>query len=74
MNVSIDTRSFCFEQMTPVEEMDLGALLELRQVTKKMRLGSLDLLVVSFGWPRRFVKTEGFEPGASIRDGSATST
>jgi hypothetical protein len=56
VNASIDNRSFCFEIMTAMEEMELGALLELfipmrvgRQVTKKMRLGSLDLLVVSFG-------------------------
>ena len=29
MNVSIDNRSSCFEIMTAVEEMELGALLEL---------------------------------------------
>jgi hypothetical protein len=65
--------------MTAVEEMELGALLELLIPTslagyQKDEAGSLDLLAVGFGWPRRFVKIEGFEPRASIRHGSATST
>lgn len=53
--------------MTEVEDIELGTFFgavgprKVGQVTKSMRLGSLDLLVVGFGWLRLFVEIEGLE-------------